>query len=173
MIEFDKINHIEFNENFQGVNLTEFTIRTDNKTTTDEIVDSFIQSKSFTYESLSNCIKEEPEKNFLRRAFDFSIIKFSDFKKTDHVGTTKFLFDFINEPNWGDDRNKFAKLLDKYFEFHSLQENRNFYIISKDWFNKDDERVIEPEHWCYTYYFLIFSIDRKSNILSLSEWKYD
>jgi len=78
-----------------------------------------------------------------------------------------------NEPDWGDDRNEFAKLLDRYFEIHNEFGDNEFYILSKDWFDNEDERVIEPESWAYIYYFLIISVDRESNLLILTEWSYD
>lgn len=94
-------------------------------------------------------------------------------KKKDQKGISEFLIDFLNEPDWQDDRDDFAKLLERYFEYYKEFENNEFYILSKDWFEKNDERLIEPESWCYTYYFLIISVDRSSKILTLTEWTYD
>ncbi len=107
------------------------------------------------------------------RAFNIDRIKISDFKKLNKEETTKFLFDFLNEKDWGDDKNEFATLLNKYFEIHEQFDNNDFYVISKDWFDRDDEKVIEPESWCYIYYFLIISVDRNSNLLTSTEWQYD
>ncbi len=165
--------HIEINEGYQGINLTEFAIGVDELISNDQIVDSFIRSKQFSFDSLRDCVKAEPDKGYLRQAFDVGKIEITDFKKTDKEGVLKFLFDFINEPDWGDDRNEFAKLLDRYFEIHNEFGDNEFYILSKDWFDKEDERVVEPESWVYTYYFLIISVDRKSNLLTLTEWTYD
>ena len=170
---FEINRHIEIDENYQGVNLTEFSFTVTDEPNNDLLVDNFMRSKQFSYGSLRDCVKKEPEKGYLRRAFNIDRIKVTDFKKTDKEGTSKFLFNFVNEPNWGDDRNEFVKLLDRYFEIHSEFEDNDFYILSKDWFDKDDERLIEPVSWCYTYYFLIISVDRKSNLLTLTEWTYD
>ena len=153
--------------------MTEFSFTVTDEPNNDLLVDNFMRSKQFSYGSLRDCVKKEPEKGYLRRAFNIDRIKVTDFKKTDKEGTSKFLFNFVNEPNWGDDRNEFVKLLDRYFEIHSEFGNNDFYILSKDWFDKDDERLIEPESWCYMYYFLIISVDRKSNLLTLTEWTYD
>ena len=109
----------------------------------------------------------------MRRTFNFDNVKISDFNKYDKNETVKFLIDFLNESDWGEDRIEFSNLLDKYFEIHEQLISNEFYIISKDWFDKSDKRLIEPENWCYTYYFLIISIDRHSNLLTLSEWTYD
>jgi hypothetical protein len=165
--------HIEIDEGFQGINLTEFAIGVDELISNDQIIDTFIRSKQFSFDSLRDCVKAEPDKGYLRQAFDIDKIKITDFKKTDKQGVSKFLFDFIHEPDWGDDNIEFAKLLDRYFEIHNEFEDNEFYILSKDWFDKEDERVIEPESWVYTYYFLIISVDRKSNLLTLTEWTYD
>lgn len=173
MTTIDTKRHIEINEGYQGINLTEFAIGVNEQISNDQIVDTFIRSKQFSFDSLRDCVKTEPDKDYLRQAFDVDKIKITDFKKTDKQGVSKFLFDFINEPDWGDDRNEFAKLHDRYFEIHNEFRDNEFYILSKDWFNKDDERVIEPESWVYTYYFLIISVDRKSNSLTLTEWTFD
>jgi hypothetical protein len=155
MTTIDTKRHIEINEGYQGINLTEFAIGVDELISNDQIVDTFIRSKQFSFDSLRDCVKTELDRDYLRQAFDVDKIKITDFRKTDKQGVSKFLFDFINEPYWGDDRNEFAKLHDRYFEIHNEFGDNEFYILSKDWFNKDDERVIEPESWVYTYYFLI------------------
>jgi hypothetical protein len=173
MTIIDAKRHIEINEGFQGINLTEFAIAVDELINNDQIVETFIRSKQFSFDSLRDCVKAEPDNGYLRQVFNVDKIKITDFEKTDKEGVTKFLVDFINEPDWGDDRNEFAKLLDRYYEIHNEFGDNEFYILSKDWFDKEDERVIEPESWIYTYYFLIISVDRKSNLLTLSEWTYD
>ena len=173
MTTIDTKRHIEINEGYQGINLTEFAIVVEEVISNDQIVDTFIHSIQFSLDSLRDCVKTEPDKGYLRQAFDVDKIKIADFKKTDKQGVSKFLINFLNEPDWGDDRNEFAKLLDRYFEIHNVFGNNEFYILSKDWFDKEDERVIEPESWVYTYYFLIISVDRKSNLLTLTEWTYD
>ena len=173
MTTFETKRHIEIDENYQAINLTEFAIKVDKQMDNDKTVDTFIQSKQFSFDSLRDCAKAEPGKGYLRQAFNVEKIEISDFKKTDKQGVSKFLSDLINEPDWGDDRNDFAKLLDRYFEIHNTYAESDFYIISKDWFDKGNEKVIEPESWVYTYYFLIISVDRNSNVLTLCEWTYD
>jgi len=173
MIIFEINRHIEINENFQGINLTEFSFNIDNNIDNDQIVDIFIKSNAFTYDSLRDCIKNEPDKGYLRRTFNFDKAKITDFKKYVKKEAGKFLIDFLNEPDWGEDRIEFSNLLDKYLEIHEQLMSNDFYIISKDWFENNDERVIEPESWCYIYYFLIISVDRNSNLLTLTEWTYD
>jgi len=173
MTIIDTKRHIEINEGFQVINLTEFAIGVDKQICNDEIIDNFIRSKQFSFDCLRDCVKAEPDKGYLRQAFDIDKININDFKKTDKKGVSKFLFDFINEPNWGNDRNEFAKLLDRYFIIHNEFGDNEFYILSKNWFDKEDERVIEPESLIYIYYFLIISLDRKSSSLTLIEWAYD
>jgi hypothetical protein len=169
-----KINrHIEINEGYQGIILTEFAMAVDKLIGNDQIVDTFIRSKQFSFDILRDCVKAESDKGYLRQPSNVDKIKITDFRKTDKQGISKFLIDFLNEPDWGDDRNEFAKLLDRYFEIHNEFGDNEFYILSKDWFDKEDERVIEPESWVYTYYFLIISVDRKANLLTLTEWTYD
>ena len=173
MTTFKIIRHIENDESYQGINLTEFAFVVDEKMDNDEIVDTFIRTNNFSYDSLRDRVKKEPDKGFLRRAFNIDKIKNSDFRKFNKDETANFLYDFLNEPDWGDYRNDFILLLNKYLEIHKQFGDNDFYVISKDWFGKGDEKVIEPESWCYTYYFLIISVDRNQNLLTLTEWTYD
>ncbi|WP_218620359.1 hypothetical protein [Flavobacterium sp. I3-2] len=166
---FELKNHIEINENYQGISFTEFELNFMAYIFNNKITDTFIRSNEFIYHSLKNCIKEEPDKGYLKRAFDFKKIKSRDFKKRNKEGTSKFLAEFENESDWGDDKNEFAKLVDKYFEIQNKFNEIDFYILSKDWFNKQDKRLIEPESSIYLYYFLILSINRKSNRLMTNE----
>ena len=173
MTTFQINKHIEIDEGFQGCNLTEFSIAAENTITDEQLVDTFIHSKHFTYDSLRDSIKREPNKGYLGQAFNIEKVGIHDFKKCDKTTTTKFLIDFLNEPNWGSDRDDFEKLLDKYFRFHELFKDREFYILSKNWFDIKDEKLLEPQSWCYTYYFIIIYLDRVVKQLTLTEWTYD
>ena len=153
--------------------MTEFAFVVDEKLDNDEIVDTFIRTNDFSYDSLRDCVKKEPNKGFLRRAFNIDKVKISDFRRYTKNEAVNFLYDFLNEPDWGDDRNDFKLLLNKYLSISEQYGDNDFYIISKDWFDKGCEKVLEPESWCYTYYFLIISVDRNQNLLMLSEWTYD
>lgn len=172
---FEFKRHSEIKENFQGIYLTEFSIAADIETNNDQIVEAFIRSTSFSVDSLPDFFKTNSEKIPSHRgAFNIDRIGISDFKKKSKKEVTTFLCDFINKPDWGEDRNEFAKLLDRYFEIHNLLGSNDFYIISKEWFENSDKRLIDREEsWFYSYYFLLLSIDRRSKLLTLFEWIYD
>jgi len=185
MTTFEIKRHIEFCENFQGINLNEFFINADHNTSNDQIVDAFIRSRSFVYDCLWDSMKKETKEHcheqtgFLRRAFDFNKVKITDFKKCSKEETVNFLFAFLNKSDWGDDKSTFSNILDKYLEIHERFLSDDFYIISQDWFDKGnwsergDERLFTPECLIYSYYFLIISIDRNSGSLAITEWVYD
>ena len=165
--------HIEIDTEYQGINLTEFSFTITDEFNNDLLVDNFIRSKHFSYDSLRDSMKKQSATGFLGQAFDIERINIKDFKKYNKQQTTKFLIDFLNEPDWADDKNDFAKLLEQYFEIQDKLENEYYYILSKDWFDKNDNRVFEPQNFCYIYYFLIIYIDRASKTLILTEWAYD
>lgn len=174
MTTFEIKKHIEVDEGYQGFNLTEFIVSSDNNDTSDIIVDKFIRSTHFSFDSLRDVIKNDTEeKGYLRQAFVIHEINISDFRKLDKIGTKRFLLDFLNEPDWGEDRNEFAKLLDKYLEIHEQLPDASFYVINKDWFDKDSKQVLEPENWFYTFYFLIIYLDKNLGTLIVTEWTYD
>ena len=96
-----------------------------------------------------------------------------DFKQVDKNGLIKFLDDYAEEDDWETDRDDFIKIKDRYFEFLENVQSKNFYIISKEWFDQNDKRLRQEESWIYTYYFLIIWIDEIKKILTVSEWTYD
>ncbi len=173
MHQFTITSHLEFSESYQGFAWTEFAIKGDEHKDADHIVDAFLHSTAYSYDSLYDCIKAKPNSGFLERAFDFEIAGLADFKKTDNAGACKFLLEFKDEGFWSNDVNQYTKLLECYFEIHNKNSKAEFYIISKDWFPSGDPKVFEPQAWCYTYYFLIISVDLVSKTLTLSEWNYD
>ena len=173
MTSFEAKRHIEIYEGYQGINLTDFSIGTAKDLNSDNIVNAFIRSDQFTYDSLPDRVKSETNEKYLRRGFNFEKIAISDFRKLRKDGTLNFLIDFKNESDWGQDREEFEKLFEKYLEIHKQFGDIDFYIISKDWFYKDDEKVVDPEYWCYIYYFIIISVDRDLDLLTLTEWTYD
>lgn len=79
----------------------------------------------------------------------------------------------MNEPDWSEDKNEFAKLLNKYLEIHDQLPDANSYVISKDLFDKDSKKVLEPDNRVYTFYFLIIYIDKNLQTLLITEWTCD
>ena len=47
------------------IHLTEFSYKVDKKIDSVEIIDKFIQTKSFVYDSLRDCIKNKTDKGYL------------------------------------------------------------------------------------------------------------
>ncbi len=174
MISFGLNRHLEIDEEFQGINLTEFAIILEAELNNDEILDWFIRSKYFFYDSVRDFVKKEPGIGYLRQAFNIEKISISDFRKLNKEKTRQFLLDFSNEPDWGNDKDEFKTLLNRYLEIHQqFGDDNYFYVLSKDWFSPDDKKLLIPESWCYTYYFIIVSIDRENNVLTIMEWTYD
>ena len=173
MTAFKMIRHSETFEGYQGCILTEFRFQLDKTLTEEQVVDNFLHSDSFKNDSLLDAIKREPNKGYLGRAFDIDKITIADFKHVDKKGVSNFLVDFLNEPDWDGDRADFSNLLEKYFEIHSTLHDDTFFVISKNWFDQKDERLLEPQSWCYTYYFLVIYFNKIDNILLLTEWTYD
>jgi len=173
MHQFAITSHLEFSQDYQGFAWTEFAIEGNGQEDADQIVAEFLNSTAYSYDSLYDCIKAKPNSGYLERAFDFDVAGLADFKKTDNAGVCKFLLEFKEEGFWGEDVKQYTKLLESYFEIHDKNSKAEFYIISKDWFPSGDPKVSEPQAWCYTYYFLIISVDLVSRTLVLSEWNYD
>ncbi len=164
----------EIDEDYQGVNISEFTYTNAENFSEENLIDLFVHSKSITEESRREIIKKDTENRpFLRQAFEIDLVKMVDFKQVDKNGLIKFLNDYSEEDDWETDKDDFIKIIDKFVEFINTVQSNNFYIISKDWFDEKDIRLRQEESWIYIYYFLIIWIDEATQILTVSEWTYD
>ncbi len=163
----------EENVENQGVNLVEFDILLNKRYTDEEVINAFLKSNAYSRDCLHSIVKEHKSNLdwFLRQMFNENTISITDFQKIDKNQLVNFFVDFGNEDDWGDDRGDFHKLLDVIFE--QVEEYNSFYLISKDWFSVNDNRIRNPEHWIYTYYFLVIWIDIKSSKLMHYEISYD
>jgi hypothetical protein len=174
MPAFNLNSQKEIDEGYQGINISEFTYSNDENLSEENLVDLFVHSVSFTEESRRESIKNHSGGiAFLRRAFEIDLVKMDDFKQTDKNGLVKFLNDYAEEDNWEKDKDDFKKIKDRFFGFLENGLSKNFYIISKEWFDQNDKRLREPESWIYTYYFLIVWIDELRKTVTVSEWTYD
>lgn len=164
----------EIDEDYQGVNISEFIFSNAENLSEVNLIDSFIHSKSFTEESRREIIKIDTENRpFLRQAFEIELVKVDDFKQTDEKGLLKFVNDYADKEDWKTDKNDFIKIKDRFLGFLENVSSKNFYIISKEWYDQNDKRLRQEESWIYIYYFLIIWIDKSNKTLTVSEWTYD
>ncbi len=139
-IAFELQKHQKIHEGFQQIKLMDFSFSLPSNMSND--IDLLDIVKSLT-EDLS-----------IKRRLDIELLHADDFKKLTKGEISEFLVGFINEPDWGDDRNDFARLLDSYFPIHSQLHEAPFYVIDQKWFQKVDNRV-ENAYSVYIYCFLI------------------
>lgn len=163
--------HIEISENYQGINITEFLF-SENNSSNENLLLAFIKSRSFTHESIPIVVKKNLESAYLRQAFKSDLLNIEDFKILNKKSLKEYLIDFLNSEDWGDDRNDFEVLLNKFFKALENVKTNSFYVIDIDWF-KESGKVNDPESWIYIYYFLIFWIENDMETISVAEWSYD
>jgi len=175
MTTFELIRHLEIDEAFQGINLTEFHYSNENPLPNYQLLDSFIHSKHFTSDSLRDVVTNDTgNRSFLRQAFENLAINFNDFKELTKEEVIKLLTDFSLENDWGDtDLGDFMILKDNFIDLTKDVEAETFYLINKDWFDKTDNRVRQPEGEIFIYYFLILWIDKQKKTLTITEWTYN
>lgn len=172
MTSFEIKRQIEYIIRFQGLYMSEFKIVNCNQIENNQIISNFIKSKQFRFDSLNDYVNSEPIIRFSKKVFDFERIIINDFYKTDKNGVLKYLVDFLNKPDWGSDKIDFFKVLERYFDIHNNLNDGDFYILSKDMFDWDREKLINPFSGYLIYCFFIFSIDSLSSTLTMTEWTY-
>ena len=174
MIDFQFEDQKNINQNFQSVCYSRFSIINIECHSEEQIVDQFIHSTKFSIESLPDVKKQDLSNAFLKQAFDPLRLSIQDFKKTSKDHVIKYLTDLENDNNWGEtDQEDFILLKNQYLNLLDTIETDCFFILSKDWFSIDDNKLRDPENWVYIYYFIIISVDIKNSMLSISEWTYD
>lgn len=160
----------EYYINYQGFKLSNLSYDNADDYTTEQIVEYFINSEYFPLACTDETVLR---KQAIGCAFNINEVRPENFRKFNNIEIEKYLSDFINEPDWGEDRLDFAKILDRYFEIHKNLDEGIFYVINMDWFEQDDKLLLDTNHWVYIYYFLIIYIDVKTKTLKFSEWEYE
>jgi len=166
------LKQVQIAEEFQGILMTIFSL-TDNFERADNlIIDEFLKSNSFAVDCLGEKAKKNPE-IYLRQLFDNQKISVEDFRELNENEIANFFIDYSNESDWGEDRKEFKNLVEKFKTIIGNYPSDKFYLISKDWFEKDNEKIRNPENWIYLYYFLVIWFDNEKKSLIVCEWTYD
>jgi len=173
MTKFQFIRQECKDQNHQGICLTEFSFLRSNDFSEEQMIDSFLHSPHFSFESLRGVVKRNPENPFLRQAFEPKEILIGDFKKYTKEQVVNFLAEFANEDDWGNDRDDFLIIKNQFLEILTPTQSESFYVINKDWFVESDFKIREPENSVFLYYFLVLWIDCKNSTLTISEWTHD
>src|SRR5687768_1612046 len=131
---FELLNHKEFFEKFQGINLNEFQFENDENLLDEKIIEKFIHSHSFKEDCLTDRVRNDPEPNdkYLRQAFEIDNVSFRDFKTLTKEKLINYLNEYFNLDDWGDlDRNDFEIIKNQFFEFIKDENINSFYLIDK------------------------------------------
>jgi hypothetical protein len=111
---------------------------------------------------------------YLRGLFKSNSLIFDDFKYINADGIYYYLEGFSeSEEEWGDDQPLFKNLLRK-FKNRSESNLDGCYLINKEWFKKESDKVRDLEFTLYDYYFIIIWVDKNDKSkLFVSEWFSD
>ena len=176
MLELEIGKHEEVGIEYQGYNLTEFTILKISEHSEAQIILEFLNSKYFLEDCRPDIVKKDIHKNegFLRPAFITENLSIDDLKKLSKTQIVAFLNQFGATTDWGtSDGKDFEVLKDTFIDVINQNDTDNFYLINMDWFKNNLLKVHEFESWCYVYYFLFFWINDKKTNFTLCEWAYD
>ena len=169
------LKQVQITEEFQGILMTVFSL-TDNFERADNlIIDKFLKSNSFAIDCLPEKVRQN-NKNpeiYLRQLFDNQKISIEDFRELNEKEICNFFISYSNESDWGKDRKAFKILVEKFKTIICDYPSDKFYLISKDWFDKDNDKMKNPENWMYLYYFLVIWFDKEKRTLIVCEWNYD
>ena len=111
---------------------------------------------------------------YLKGLFKTEMLSVKDFKFINTNGIYYYLEGFSESvEEWGDQRFFFKNLIDK-FKINCANNMCDCYLINKEWFYDNKEKVNEREFALYDFYFIVLWIDKKdSSKLYISEWFAD
>ena len=146
----------------QEIDVLEFTFSSENLShenpSEENVVDHLIHSKSFIdTRSGEQAEIQTGDILFLNHVFEIDLLKVSDFKQTDKNGVIKFLddYDFYTGEEGLKDTEELRDFIDLKNGFNEVLnsvQSSNFFIISKEWFDEEDQRLQQDESWVYPYY---------------------
>jgi hypothetical protein len=184
MIKLRRESQEYIDSNYQGITVNEFSYF-ENLINEENTVIEFINSDYFKIDCKRDYIKEkslEVQSQYLKPSFNLDKLSISDFRKVNLVEFYDFFDRYANE-DWEEDGEDFKIIwtelrgrIDKSYNGY------NFYLISKDWFEKAEDRLNPenpdfrlrtPEFWIYGYYFLCIAINNKENRLIEIDLFYD
>ncbi len=170
------IRQEEFTLGNHGICLTHFSDIDFTKETDEDFLNMFLKTKFFSYDCLPKVVKTNTDltKNYLRPAFDENKIFASDFKTFDKLNLVNFFYDFTNDKNMGEEFGNEIRQLWKSLSSILVAENSDkYFLLDKEWFDKGDIKLNDPEGWVYTYYLLLIWFDTENNKLTVCTWWYD
>lgn len=169
------IKQTQIAEGFQGFNLTEFAILHEISYDDSEIIDNFIKTENFSLDCLPEIVKNDRENPdfYLRQLFDNNKLSINDFKMLSKIELINYFESFAKHDDWGDDKIDFETLLGIFKSEIENSKSDKYFLIDKDWFDKESDKIRDPESWIYINYFLAIWIDRIENKLTVCEWNYD
>ncbi len=169
------IKQVQITEEFQGILLTVFSIKDNFELADNLVIDKFLKSNFFSFDCLPEKVKQNkknPEIN-LRQLFDNQKISVEDFQEINENEIGNFFINYSNENDWGEDKKEFKILAEKLKAILKDYPSDKFYLISKDWFDKDSDKMRNPESWIYLYYFLVIWFDKEKKSIIVCELSYD
>src|SRR5690348_10707452 len=145
----------EFEVNYQTFFWYLFLIDEVSEDVTTSLTD-FLHSKHFKEEAQSFLVKKSKGDRHIPigRPFDEENLFIELFKKFNKAEMQTFFLNY-SEPNREyEGKTEFIFLMNNFFDWLKKESTNEYYIISKEWFNKDD-RVLNDISELYTYYFII------------------
>lgn len=141
----------------------------------DDFLEYFLQSKYFINDCLPFFIKKYPKPTFryLKHAFREDQLKANDFRIFNKVELLNYFENYSNDESWGDDRNDYIVLMNNFKKIISKENCDYYFVINKEWFPNNSNKLYSDSADLYSYYFLILWIDVENKFLNVCEWNYD
>src|ERR1700761_8880794 len=123
-------------------------------------VNDLIHSEEFTQYCFPFKVKKSwGERNqFLKRAFDLNKLDVSNFKMFNKEELLQFFDIYAASDTWKDDKEKFASLMYEFKEMFKNETANQFFLIGKEWFDKDSALLSEDSEF-FIYYFILIWFD--------------
>lgn len=163
----------EIRANYQAIFWYIFSIENANDTAID-LLNEFLHSEILWECCLPFIVKKNIDHKwrFLPRAFNLRVLNLSNFKALSREQVLDFLDDYSDSPSWREDRDDFLTILNRFSELFQKEATGKFFLISKEWFKKEDE-ILNPNGEPFIYYFILIWFNANKKEVNVCEWAYD
>lgn len=123
---------------------------------------------------IQKILRTSDSPGYLQGLFNSKKLSIEDFRFVPHQAIYYYLEGFSEtQEEWGEDKPLFKELL-RVFKENYLDTIDGCFLINKEWFDENSEKVRDHEFMIYDFYLVIIWKDKKdSSKVYISEWSAD
>jgi hypothetical protein len=171
LIQFNRTESFELQNEYAVIKVRVWQY-SDSELPIDTLVQTFIRSHHFRTGGVGSFGVCQISDERTLGPFNLLNINAADFLKVDKAGVEKFLIDYFNDSNGGDERESFKEEMSKFPTLGEKFIANNSFILDRDWFDSTSNKLTDVID-IYVFFLIIIGVKPMENKIIVSEWFYD